>query len=115
MIAAAPDVEKRILKRWGDVVADSARRHLGRSNDNRDGHIHMADDVQVSRILNDRGGEKAIRVGGGKRTGTLWHLVESGTKRNKYNGRWFMTKALIDTEDERMRIVDEELGRGMDV
>ena len=79
--AESEDTEKKMLKEAGehvkkDVVANlnKHRRVLAKRYKGRPA---MADDVKIS-IRKDKDGNLAAKVQGGKRTGTLWHLVNDG-------------------------------------
>ncbi|HZW98118.1 MAG TPA: HK97-gp10 family putative phage morphogenesis protein [Bacillota bacterium] len=75
------EAERKMLKEAGEqvkkyVVAnlDKHRRALAKRYKGRPA---MADDVKVS-TRKDRNGNLAARVQGGRRTGSLWHIVNDG-------------------------------------
>lgn len=75
------EIERKMLKEVGEQVKEFVvanlnkhRRILAKRYYNRPA---MADDVKVSVITVN--GRKVARVMGGKKTGTLWHLVNDGT------------------------------------
>ena len=69
---------------------------------------HMADDVQI-RTVKDEFGGSVVKVQGGKKTGTLWHLVNDGTYRS--NATHFMDKGIHEAEAEVEKIIDEGLSK----
>ena len=71
-------------------------------------HKHMADDVSI-RTVKDSFGDKVTKIQGGKKTGTLWHIVNDGN----YNtgATHFMDKALQEAEQEIQAIIDAELSK----
>lgn len=77
----ATDTEKKMLKLASEEVKEQVvtnlnkhRRVLAIRYGNRPA---MADDVKVT-IKTDTYGDKYAKVMGGKKTGTLWHLVNDG-------------------------------------
>ena len=66
----------------------------------------MADDV-VIKTGKDKYGYRYAKVGGGKRTGTLWHIVNDGNYKN--NATHFMDNALSEVNGEIELILDQEL------
>jgi len=110
-------VEDKIVKRMAETVATAVRKNLGRDEGKRYGHQerpHMADDVVVSNKQH-LDGETTRTVGGGKKTGTLWHLVEYGTIRNHYKAKHFMENSVSETETATDKIFDEEIRKGLGV
>ena len=80
-----------------------------RSNINRDGYKHMADDVQIRKVK-DKFGDSITRVSGGKKTGTKWHLVNDGTYGGQ-NATHFIDNALKNAEPELEAIIDMALSK----
>lgn len=66
---AAEQVKKYVVANLNKHRRALAKRYKGRPA--------MADDVKIS-TRKDRNGNLAAKVQGGKRTGTLWHLVNDG-------------------------------------
>jgi HK97 gp10 family phage protein len=104
------------LKRCAHVVktrVENNLRSIQKKHYNKNGHelkrpreIHMADDV-VIKFTKDKFGYRIIKVQGGKKTGTLWHVVNDGTFRNR--ATHFMDNAISSSEEEIQQILDEEL------
>lgn len=68
--------------------------------------IHMWEDVQT-KISTDKYGYKVLKIGGGKKTGTLWHIVNDGTYRTP--ATHFMDDTISQSENEIQRLIDAEL------
>lgn len=109
------DVEKKILTQSGKVikgkVVDLLNAIKRKDKYVKDGYTHMADDVKV-RLSKDEFGYSVVRISGGKKTGTKWHLVNDGTFRTP--ATHFMTNAIDSSESEIEAIIDNELGRRFD-
>lgn len=98
-----------MLKKCGNIIKARAIGNLNaikNSRDKRPREIHMANDVTV-KIAKDKYGYKLVKIGGGKQTGTLWHIVNDGTYRSK--ATHFMDKLIQESEAEVQQIIDEEL------
>ena len=81
IIADSEGIERKMLRDAGNKVKERVVANLNRHRrvlavryKNRPA---MADDVRVS-VRKDKYGNLVARVGGGKMTGTLWHLVNDG-------------------------------------
>lgn len=110
------EIEKKMLKEAGEEVKISIVKELNRHRrvlgKRYEGRPAMADDVKVS-IRTGKWGDRYVRVMGGKRTGTLWHLVNDGTLHTQ--GTHFMDRALARLDgdideiwDKAMRWFDEK-------
>ncbi len=79
--AESEDAEKKMLKEAGEQVKKYVVANLNKHRrvlaKRYKGRPAMADDVKIS-TRKDRNGNLAARVQGGKRTGSLWHLVNDG-------------------------------------
>lgn len=91
-----------------DKIRSSPGVTKNRSSKNQARYKHMADDVKITK-RKDEFGERTVRVQGGKKTGTLWHLVNDGTYRS--NATHFMDKALQEAEPEIQAIIDAGLSK----
>ncbi len=96
--AGAKVVEKAVVSRLNGI----------RTKDKKTENTikHMADDVTIN-TTKDTFGDTVIRVRGGKKTGTLWHIVNDGTYRSKPTH--FMDLALGGVESELNALIDEKL------
>lgn len=121
---ADDSIISRMTKRAAELLASIIRKNLpigqrlSSSGGKQTGHterIHMRDDVVVSGLKTDKSGEKYRTVGGGQRTGTLWHIVEYGTSRNQFKGKHFMEKSMREADAAIEAIYDEEIRKGFDV
>ncbi len=101
-------IESAVLKDACEAVADAARKEIKRSTKNDPGYVHMADDVKVSNLKRDRDGALVRTVGGGKKTGTKWHLLEHGTYGGK-GATHFMEKTLDKTEKDVEKIFNNAI------
>lgn len=79
-----------------------------RTKTNKADYKHMADDV-IIRTVRDQYGDMVVRVRGGGKTGTLWHIVNDGTYRS--NATHFMDKALSESESEIENIIDTQISK----
>ncbi len=75
----AEKAEKEMLQEAGDELKKYAIAELNRHKRvlNNRTRIALADDVKRA-IKTDKYGNKYVSVGGGKKTGTLWHIVNDG-------------------------------------
>lgn len=92
--------EAKALKAAGEKVKELVVANLDRHRriitTRYKGRPAMADDVKVS-IRTDKYGDKYAKVMGGKKTGTLWHLVNDG---NLYSQpTHFMDEAMNKLDD----------------
>lgn len=75
------EIEKHMLKKSGEKAKELAVAELNKHRrvveKRYKGRPAMADDVQMN-VRTNKWGEKYVRVGGSKKTGTLWHLVNDG-------------------------------------
>lgn len=60
-----------------DIIVANLGKHRRALAVRYNGRPAMADDVKLS-IRTDKYGEKYAKVMGGKKTGTLWHIVNDG-------------------------------------
>jgi len=89
-------------------IRSGTKESVSRSKKNNTKYKHMADDVKITK-KKDEFGERTIRVQGGKKTGTLWHIVNDGTYRT--NATHFMDKAMKEAEPEIQAVIDAELSK----
>ena len=111
-------VEKNTLNKSAKAIkqaAESNLRRLQKPRYNKKGYllerprdVHMADDV-VIRTGKDKFGNKVVKIGGGKQTGTLWHIVNDGTFTAKPTH--FMDNTINQTATDTEMNLDQELGR----
>jgi len=121
LINASEQAGDKIMKRCASVIkvrTEGNLRAAQKKHFNQNGYelkrpreIHMSDDV-VIKTGKDKYGYKYAKVGGGKHTGTLWHIVNDGTYRTK--ATHFMDRTISETEGEIQAIIDEELRRSLD-
>lgn len=95
-----------VRKEGSKIIKAKAIGELNRlrSKNNKAGHTHMADDVIIS-TRKDKWGDSITRIQGGKKTGTLWHLVNDGTY--NANATHFMDKTIKSAESELNSMVDK--------
>lgn len=79
--AESEEAERKMLKEAGEHVKKSVVANLNKHRRSLAkryrGRPAMADDVKIS-TRKDRNGNLAAKVQGGKKTGSLWHLVNDG-------------------------------------
>lgn len=106
-------VEQTATLKAAQVIKAAVEKNIGRSDANKPGYIHMADDVRLSGLKEDEDGDKVREIYGGKKTGYKWKWLEFGT--SKMKGNQFMTKSLEETSEEVKKIIDEELQKQLDL
>lgn len=110
------NVGEEALKKCAHVIkakVEGNLRQLQKKHYNKNGNelkrpreIHMADDVVV-KITKDKFGHRVAKVQGGKKTGTLWHIVNDGTYKN--SATHFMDNAINQSDSSIASSLDEEL------
>lgn len=116
MIKASDEAGQKIMKKCAAILKVRVAGRLRAEQKpryNKDGHqlkrprvVHMSDDV-VIKTGKDKYGYHYAKVGGGKHTGTIWHIVNDGTYKNK--ATHFMDNAIKESENEIASIIDQEL------
>jgi HK97 gp10 family phage protein len=91
--ATAKETKAAVIKH----VPKSTPVTLRRGKERTASHVHMKDDVVASVVEDKKYGGKMARIRGGRRTGTLWHLVNDGTYRSQASH--FIDKAMNDVDD----------------
>lgn len=103
---------EQCLKTIGLIVKANVEENLPRSDKEKKKRIpHMKDDVKYE-IKSSRGGERYVSVRGGKKTATLWHLVNDGHVAEDgtvVSGNHFIDRAVSQSEKEIESIVDSFL------
>lgn len=98
--AESEEAERKMLKEAGEhvkkAVVANLNKHRRALAKRYKGRPAMADDVKIS-IRKDKDGNLAAKVQGGKRTGTLWHLVNDGHLHSQPTH--FMDNALKSLDD----------------
>lgn len=107
IIFETEEVARKTLREAAALTKDAVIRHLPRSNNDKEGHVHMQDDVHAS-VRKSKDGGLYASVKGGKKTGTLWHLVNDGTYHSR--ATHFMDKAMAEVGPEIEAILDKEMG-----
>lgn len=118
LINATDEAGDKIMKKCASIIkvrVEGKLRSTQKKHVNKNGaeikrprEIHMADDV-VIKTGKDKYGYRYAKVGGGKKTGTLWHIVNDGTYKNK--ATHFMDNVISETSSEVDGIIDQELRR----
>lgn len=121
LINATDEAGDKIMKRCASIIkvrVESKLRSTQKKHVNESGieikrprEIHMADDV-VIKAGKDKYGYRYAKVGGGKKTGTLWHIVNDGTYKNK--ATHFMDNVINETSSEVEGTIDSELRRAIE-
>ena len=102
----AEKTEREMLEETGDqlkeyVVANLNKHRRVLKNRYR---VAMADDVKRT-IRTNKWGEKYVSVRGGKKTGTLWHIVNDGHLHS--TGIHFMDEALARLDGNMDKLWDK--------
>lgn len=99
--AESEEAERKMLKEAGEHVKKAVVANLNKHRrvlaKRYKGRPAMADDVRIS-TRKDRFGDLAVKVHGGPRTGTLWHLVNDGNLHSQPTH--FMDNALKSLDDD---------------
>jgi len=81
VLSESDEIEKKMLKmaaeRAKELVVSNLNKHRRILAKRYKDRPAMADDVKIS-IASDRWGDRSAKVMGGKKTGTLWHIVNDG-------------------------------------
>ena len=100
------------LKIIGTTVKGNVQTILPRSNKIKKKNMpHMKDDVEY-KIKTSSKGERYVSVGGGKKTGKLWHLVNDGHVAEDGTvvvGKHFIEAAMAQSDKEIDSIIDSFL------
>ncbi len=101
--------ENQMLEKSGDILKEFVIAELNKHRriiaERYKGRPAMADDVRKT-IKKNKWGESYVSVRGGKKTGTLWHLVNDG---NLYSTpTHFMDNAIAKFDNEIDKIWNEE-------
>jgi HK97 gp10 family phage protein len=98
----------KVLREAGKQLKASIKRHMPKSIKLKAGRtVHMVDDVIYSVTADKKYGGKVLRVRGGKKTGTLWHIVNDGTYRSR--ATHFMDKAIVEVDNQMDGLLDEAI------
>ena len=99
IVKESEEVERKLLKDSADrlktIIVDELRKHK-RNLLNRY-RVSLSDDVKGT-IRTDKFGNKYASVRGGKKTGTLWHIVNDGTLHTR--ALHFMDRAIDKFDKE---------------
>lgn len=87
------------------------QKHRYRENGERRRNVHLYQDV-ITKITKDEYGDQILKVGGGSRTGTLWHIVNDGTY--KTQATHFMDRIIEKAEKEFDDLIQQQLERMLD-
>lgn len=108
ILIESEQAEKGMLKEAGEQVREYVVANLNKHRrvlaQRYKGRPAMADDVKIS-TRKDRNGNIAVRVQGGKMTGTLWHIVNDGHLHAM--GTHFMDEALARLDGTIDKLWDE--------
>jgi len=111
VVRVTEDSKNKFLNKMQTEAKDAVLRHIPRSayTHGRRGkeRVHLADDVESALVPDDDFGGRRVRTRGGKKTGSLWHIVSDGTYRSKANH--FMDKAMGDIEKKIDAALDEAM------
>lgn len=91
--------EKEMMQLVGNKAKaeiEAQLRRLKRTNVDRKGRPALADDVTISN-RKDGWGNRVANIKGGKKTGTLWHLVNDG---NLYSRPTFFIDTALNNLDK---------------
>ncbi len=106
--AESEDAEKKMLKEAGEqvkkYVVANLNKHRRALAKRYKGRPAMADDVKIS-TRKDRNGNLSARVQGGKKTGSLWHIVNDGHLHSRPTH--FMDDALKSLDGEIDQVWDK--------
>lgn len=111
IVVDSEEAERKMLKKAGEqvkkYVVANLNKHRRTIAKRYKGRPAMADDVRIS-TRKDRFGDLAVKVHGGPRTGTLWHLVNDGTLHARPTH--FMDDALKSLDEDIDDIWDQVMG-----
>ncbi len=88
-------------------VSEKVKINLPRSSrSNKQGYVHMQDDIKISSKM-DEDGDRVRKISGGKKTSYKWRFLEEGT--SKMPGTQFATRTAIETQTDVRNIIIEEV------
>ena len=96
----AEKTEREMLEETGDQLKEYVVANLNKHRN----RVAMADDVKRT-IRTNKWGEKYVSVRGGKKTGTLWHIVNDGHLHS--TGIHFMDEALARLDGNMDKLWDK--------
>lgn len=121
LINATDEAGDKIMKKCAAIIKTRVQgnlKALQKKRTNKKGielkrprEVHMSDDV-VIKTGKDKYGYRYAKVSGGKQTGTLWHIVNDGTYKNR--ATHFMDNAINETKDEIEITIDDELRKAIE-
>lgn len=107
-------VEGNATRKAAEVVKNAVEKNLPRSDIAKSGYVHMADDVKISGLKEDKETGDSIReVKGSRKTHYKWKWLEFGT--SKMKGNQFITKSKLETESEVADIINDEIKKELDL
>lgn len=106
-------VEQKATLKAGQTIKAAVEKNLPKSDIEREGYVHMKDDVRLSGLKEDEDGDKIREVYGSKKTGYKWKFLEFGT--SKMKGNQFMTKSVEETAGEVEKIINDELQKQLNL
>jgi len=108
-ILGAEAAKNHFLKDAANKAKDAVKRHIPRTVGVRrhNKRKRLVDDIQAGLVDDKIYGGKRARVRGGRHTGSIWHLVDKGTRHSR--GTNFMDKAMLDIESQIDPLLDAAL------
>ena len=115
---AAEKAKDKVLRAGGKKAKEAVIRYAPRDTNvslsgkrRNEGRVRLADDVSARLVYDSKFGGKRMLVGGGKKTGTIWHLVNDGGYKNR-KPTHFVDKAASDLDGVLDQFIDEALKEG---
>lgn len=108
--------ETKVLRGIGKIVKTNISNFLDKSDIEKryvkgkpkayDGtnYVHMKSDVKV-KVKKSKDGRRYVSIGGGKKTGYKWHMVNDGTVNTQGNN--FMDKAVRKSQAEINQLISD--------
>ncbi|WP_051322297.1 HK97-gp10 family putative phage morphogenesis protein [Alicyclobacillus contaminans] len=98
----AARVQNQALRAAGNLVAEAMRENVPVSNVE---HLHIRDDIQVSRVKVSADGVRSVDVGPGPKTGWRAKFLEFGT--SKMQAQPFVERSLIEKRRDALDVIAE--------
>lgn len=108
MVADIEKLEAKATLEGAKVVKTAVEERLNniKSDIEKEGYTHMADDVKISGYKNvDGEGQRVVK--GGKKTGYKWKFLELGT--TKMSPKPFVTQSIQESKEDVKKAIENEV------
>lgn len=100
-------LESKALRAAGEPIAEDMKSRVNLSDEE---HVHLRDDIQVSKVIR-REGTRYVLIGSTKRTSWRGHFLEWGTSTQP--ARPYVEPAFHARKGQALQILADELRKGL--